>query len=160
MARVEQEESNQGERPVAKAPESATVRENRGQLLRRNHFELGIGAVGRLLIHSPSAKLRGMAKAASLHVVVSNFEHELGPQWFPGQVLALTPATLATRHAIDNLAGLGSLLRPMLPWVSGQRGFTVGVEELCQFPALLGAEARTNHEIGRASAVVEQAQQQ
>src|SRR5712691_7110510 len=81
------------------APSSAAGRENRRQLLGRNNFELGIGAVVRLFVHAPSAKLRSVSKAASLHVVVGDFDHQLASEWFPRQVLALAPAALAARHA-------------------------------------------------------------
>ncbi len=56
----------------------APLRKNRSQLLRRDDFELGIGTVARLLVCSPPAKLRDMAKAASLHVVVSDFHYQFG----------------------------------------------------------------------------------
>jgi hypothetical protein len=64
-------------------PGLATGGENRFQLLRRNDFELGIGAVAGLFVRSPSAELRRMTESASLHMVVSDFHHQLGSQWFP-----------------------------------------------------------------------------
>ena len=57
--------------------------ENRGQLVRRNHFELGISAVGRFLVHTPPSKMRHVPEAGALHVLVSDFGHELGPQRLP-----------------------------------------------------------------------------
>ncbi len=80
--------------------------ENRHQLLRRNDFELGIGAVARLLVGAPSAKLRHVTEAAALHVLVGDFDHQLGPQRLPRQVLALAPAALAARHALLDLRRL------------------------------------------------------
>ena len=74
--------------------------ENRHQLLRRHHFELGIGAVARLLVGAPPAKLRHVPEAGALHVLVGDFDHQLGPQRLPRQVLALAPAALASRHAM------------------------------------------------------------
>ena len=64
-------------------PGLATGGENRFQLLRRNDFELGIGAVAGLFVRSPSAELRRMTESASLHMVVSDFHHQLGSQCFP-----------------------------------------------------------------------------
>src|SRR5580704_1812854 len=82
---------------------SAPVRENRCQLLRWNHFKLRISTIDRLLVGSPSAELCHMAEAAPLHVLVSDFHYQFGTQRLPGQVLALTPAALATRHPLDAL---------------------------------------------------------
>jgi len=61
--------------------------------MRRHNLELRVGTVFRLLVGSPSAKLRGVSKATALHVIVGDFNNQLRPQWFPGQVLALTPST-------------------------------------------------------------------
>src|SRR5580692_8739670 len=49
----------------------ATTRENGCKFLWRNYLELGIGAVDRLFVRSPSAEMRHMTEAASLHVLVS-----------------------------------------------------------------------------------------
>ena len=57
---------------------SATATEDLCQLLRRDNFELGIGAVARLLVRAPPSKLRYVTEAAALHVVVSDFDHQLG----------------------------------------------------------------------------------
>src|SRR5258706_9835654 len=76
--------------------------ENRCQFLRRNDFELGVRAVAGLLVGSPSAELRRMTEAASLHVVVSDFHHQFGAHPFPRSVFALTPAALTARHALDS----------------------------------------------------------
>ena len=62
---------------------SATLRENGRQLLGRNDLELSVGAIAWLLIFSPSAELCGMTEAVSLHVVVSDFHHQLGPERLP-----------------------------------------------------------------------------
>ena len=61
-----------------------TTRENCCELLRRNYFELGISAVDRLFVWPPSAEVRHMTEAASLHVLVSDFHNQFGPQWLPG----------------------------------------------------------------------------
>ena len=62
---------------------SAFDGEDLHQLLRRNHFELGIGTVARFLIRAPSAKLRHVAEAAALHVLVGHFDDQLRPQRLP-----------------------------------------------------------------------------
>src|SRR6267378_2300121 len=105
--------------------ELAAGRENRCQLLRWNDFELGVGAVAGLFVRSPSAELRCMTEAASLHVVVSDLHHQLGSQWFPRQVLALAPSALTARHAFDSFIRRTFLVRPCLPGVSIERVFAV-----------------------------------
>src|SRR5580704_12539086 len=62
---------------------SALEGEDLHQFLRRNHFELGIGTVAGLFIRAPSAKLRHVAEAAALHVLVSHFDYQLRPQRLP-----------------------------------------------------------------------------
>ena len=47
------------------------------------HFQLRIGAIARLLVLTPSAKLGSVAEAVALHVIVSYFHHQLGSQCFP-----------------------------------------------------------------------------
>ena len=144
------------------ASDLAPVWKNRGQLLRRNNFELVIGAVARLLVCSPSAKLRDMTEAAALHVIVCDLYHQFGPQWFPRQILAMTPAALAPRHAMGNFGftGLASVFRPVLPWVSGERILAVRVKKYRKFPALLDAKARTNPDVLQNTSVVKQAEEQ
>src|SRR6266571_4731035 len=68
---------------------SAAGGENLRQLLRRNDFELRIGAVARLLVRAPPSKMRQVTEARALHVLVSDFGHEFGSQRLPRQVLAL-----------------------------------------------------------------------
>src|ERR1700677_4314153 len=58
---------------------SALAGEDLHQLLRWNHFELGIRTVARLLVRAPSAKLRHVAEAAALHVLVRHFDNQLRP---------------------------------------------------------------------------------
>jgi hypothetical protein len=49
---------------------SGVSQENCGEFLRRYDFELGVGAVARLLIQTPSSKLGGVTEAVALHVIV------------------------------------------------------------------------------------------
>src|SRR5258708_22761737 len=92
---------------------SAAARENLHQFLRGNDLELTVGAVARLLVGAPSAKMRGMTKPGALHVLVSDFNHKLRAQWLPGQVLALAPAALASWHPMAGFLDYG--LIPALP---------------------------------------------
>src|SRR5215471_8137823 len=112
--------------------------EDGSQFLGWDHFELGVGAVAGLFVRSPSAELRHVTEAAALHVLVRNFYYEFGPHWFPGQILALTPAALPARHALRNsgFIGLGSVFRPGFPGVSDERVFTIGLQKFCEFEAL------------------------
>ena len=117
-----------------------------------------IGAVARLFVCSPSAELRDMTEAAALHVIVRDLYHQFGPQWFPRQILAMTPAALATWHAMGDVAftGLASVLRPVLPWVSGDRVPSVKVKKFRKFPARLDTETRTNPDVLQSAGLVKQ----
>src|ERR1700734_1297974 len=50
-----------------------SLRKNCRQFLRRDNFKLRVGTIAGLLVRSPSAELRRMPEAISLHVVVCNF---------------------------------------------------------------------------------------
>ena len=52
---------------------SSSLWENCRQFLRRNNFKLGGGTIAGLFVGSPSAELRRVPKAISLHVVIRNF---------------------------------------------------------------------------------------
>jgi hypothetical protein len=52
---------------------SSSLWENLRQFLRRNNFKLGVGTIAGLFVRSPSAELRRVPEAISLHVVISNF---------------------------------------------------------------------------------------
>ena len=80
---------------------SVPVREDRRQLVRRDHLELGEGAVARPLVVAPAAKLRGVAEAAALHVVVGDLDDQLRTERLPGQVLALAPAARCAGPALS-----------------------------------------------------------
>ncbi len=100
----------------------STRREDGHEFLWGNNFQLGVGAVARLLVEAPAAKLRHVAEARTLHVFVRNLEDQLGPQRLPGQVFALAPAALTAGHALVCFAKLG----PVRPGVRGPRIFAVG----------------------------------
>src|SRR4051794_17164388 len=67
--------------------DSAPGRENARELVRRNHLELRVRAIGRLLVRAPPAKLRGVPKACILHVIVRDLYDQLGTERLPREVL-------------------------------------------------------------------------
>src|ERR1700722_5773139 len=54
------------------------ARENRCEFLRRNYLELSVGALAGLFVGPPSAEMRHVTEAASLHMLVSNFYNQFG----------------------------------------------------------------------------------
>src|ERR1700722_10722263 len=107
MAAMAQEEDKKRKRVAAADADLAAVGKDLFQFLRRNHFELRISAIARLLIGAPSAELRHVTESVSLHVLVRNLHYEFGSQRFPRQVFTLTPAALPARHALDAVASRG-----------------------------------------------------
>src|SRR5271154_5006429 len=72
--------------------------ENRFQLVRRNDFKLRVGAIARVLVGPPLPELRHMAESRALHMLVCNFDYQLGPERLPRQILAVAPTALTSRH--------------------------------------------------------------
>src|SRR6266478_5860738 len=130
-----------GRRIASRSTGSAAIGKNRRQLVWRNHLELSIRTVARVLVGAPFSKLRQVTEAGTLHVLVGDFNYQLGPQRLPRQVLALAPAALATRHAMPIGAFSGCVLRPALPGVIGERVLAIGREVFYQLPTLLLREA-------------------
>ena len=70
--------------PVLEAScSSTTAGEDLAQFLRRNNFELGVGAVPGFLVSAPSSKLRRVTEATALHVVVGDFDYQLRTKRLP-----------------------------------------------------------------------------
>src|SRR5882757_9665796 len=136
----------------------SAVGENCCQFLRWNDLQLSVGTVTGLLVGPPAAKLRGMAKAVSLHVVVCYFDHQLRTQRLPGEILPLTPSALPARHALHAL--VGHRFRPMPPRVSCEGIFAIRLEELDEFATLRRSETRADPDVLQSASVVEEAQQQ
>ena len=67
----------------------------------------------RLLVRAPPSKMRHVPEARALHVLVGDFDHQLGPQRLPRQVLALAPAALAARHPLPGFPIAGRMLGPL-----------------------------------------------
>src|SRR5439155_15546481 len=106
------------------------------------------------------SKVRHVTETRSLHVLVSDFHHQFGPQGLPRQILALAPAALATRHAMRRSLACLSMLRPVFPGVSGERILAIRREELRELPALLQREARANADVLQCARIVEKPEQE
>src|SRR5262245_35335462 len=103
----------------------ATGREDRRQLVRRDHLQLRVAALARGFVRAPPPELRGVTEAPALHVVVRDLDHQLRPQRLPREILAPAPAAVAPRHALRS--GLrGALLRPVPPGMVAERLRAVG----------------------------------
>src|SRR5271168_1924892 len=72
--------------------------ENRSQLVRRNDFKLRVSAIARLLVGPPLPELRHMTESSPLHMLVCNFDYQLGSERLPRQILAVAPTALTSRH--------------------------------------------------------------
>src|ERR1041384_3621466 len=125
-------------------------------LLRRNYLELIIGAIARAFVLAPSSKLRGVTKAAALHVIVSDFNHKLRPQRLPGQIFARAPAALATRDAMLAFIVFG----PFLPGMIRQRVLSITREKLDKVFAHLIRKACAHPDMLERTRVVIQPKQQ
>jgi len=123
------------------------------QFLRWDDFKLGVGAIGGLFVFAPSSKLGGVSETASLHVVVCDFHDQLHAERLPRQVLARTPATLASGHALIHFS------RPMFPGMIGQRIFAIRREEFDKLPSLLFCKAGTDADVLQGACIVEEPQQ-
>src|SRR5713101_5098058 len=119
--------------PALKAPfedNLATAAKNLCQLLRRNYLKLIISTIARLLVLTPSSKLRGVTKTVSLHVIVRDFDNQLRTQRFPRQVFALTPPTLCSGNPASGLPLFCFKLSPVLPRMIRKRILAIWSEEL------------------------------
>src|SRR6185369_4700169 len=132
--------------------------EDLGQLLWRHNFELRVSAIARLLVRPPPSKLRDMAKAAALHVVISDFDYKLGPQRLPGQIFALAPSALAARHAL--LGAIRCVFGPMLPWVRGKSVLSVRRQVVYKLTPDPFGEARADSDMLQRAGFVEKTEQQ
>jgi len=133
--------------------------ENFEELLRGYNLELRVGAIGRLLIRPPAAKLRDVPEAIALHVIVGDLDHELGPERFPGEIFTLTPATLATGHAL-RCAGFLVAAGPCFPRMIGKRVFTIRLQEFSELLASIRRKTGTHSDmLQRAGIIIETKQQ-
>src|SRR5438094_9465995 len=99
------------------------AREKHRQLVRRDDFQLIEGALLRLLVEPPAAKLRCVAKPCPLHMVISDLDHQLRTKRLPSEILALAPAAQTARTPLTALVVQGpifnSLLRQTARWSKG-----------------------------------------
>src|SRR5438477_3416474 len=109
------------------------ARENRRQLVRRDDFQLIEGALLRLLVEPPAAKLRCVAKTRPQHMVISDLDHQLRTKRFPSEILALAPAAQTARTALTALAVQG----PVFPRMTVDIGRAVGPQIFHQLAARL-----------------------
>src|ERR1700734_3306982 len=116
------------------------AREDRGQFMRWNHFQLRVGAITRLLVRPPSSKVRHVPEARALHMFVSYFHHQLSSYGLPGKILALTPAAHSAGHALSRFAIAG----PIPPGMIGERILAIGRQVIHQVPPRLLLEAGAN----------------
>ncbi len=123
------------QRPVAK---------NRHQFLRRNYFELSVGAVARFFVGAPPSKLGHVTEAGALHVFIGNFNYKFGAQWLPRQILTLTPAALPSRHSLPGFTGCRFMFSPAFPRMVSKGVFPIRCKELHKLLALLFREAATH----------------
>src|SRR5579864_6643535 len=98
-----------------------------------------------------------MPEARALHVLVRDFDHQFGAQWFPRQVLALAPAALASRHP---LPGFACMLRPPPPRMIGQSIFSIWLKKFHELLSLLHRKAGADAYVLQRARLVEQAKQQ
>src|SRR5438105_14009377 len=89
------------------------ARENRRQLVRRDDFQLIEGALLRLLVEPPAAKLRCVAKTCPLHMVISDLDHQLRTKRLPSEILALAPAAQTARTPLTALVVQGPIFPRM-----------------------------------------------
>src|SRR5260370_364120 len=139
---------------------SSTARKNRRQFVRRYDFKLCISALARLLVFAPPSEMRHVPEASTLHVLISDLGHQLGPQRFPRQVLPLAPAALATRNAMPSFTVGGHMLRPFFPRVIGQRVLAIRRQVFYQRAPLLVREARAHAHMLQRAGIVEESEQQ
>src|SRR5947208_16880838 len=79
---------------------SSAATENGFEFLRRHYLELRIGAIARLLVGTPPAKLGRVPETIALHMIVGDFDDQFRTQRLPRKVLALAPSALAARNAL------------------------------------------------------------
>src|SRR5215510_11077102 len=133
----------------------STAAKNLLEFLRRHNLKLIIRTVFRPLVFAPSSKLRSVTEATTLHVVVRDLDYQLGSQRLPGQILALTPATLRARNATTSLAFCGLILGPLLPRMIRKSILTIRSQELYKLATFLIREARAYADVLQRTCVVE-----
>src|SRR5579871_2733838 len=136
----------------------ATSGENRLQLMRRHDLQLRVGAIGRLLVRAPSAKVRHVAEAGTLHVLVGDFGNQFGTDRLPREVLALAPTALPAGQPMHSF-GL-TISGPLFPRVAVEGVLAVWHEKLRQFAALLLCKAGADADVLQATGIVKESEQQ
>ncbi len=96
-----------------------------------------------------------MTKTAALHVIVSDFDDQLGPQRFPGKIFALAPAALAAWHPLSGFSRCRIVLGPLLPGVMGESILSIWRENFGEFEALFLRETRANADMLERAGIVD-----
>ena len=128
--------------------------ENFFELLGWHDFQLLVGAGLRFSVAAPTAELRGVAEAVALHVIIGDFNDELGAQGFPRQIFSLAPAALAAGHALWGIGGRGNGGIPFLPGMMSESVSAVRCEEFGKFETFFGGETGTNANMLERSGVI------
>ena len=120
--------------------------------MRRDDFELIEGALLRLLVEPPAAKLRCVAKTCPLHMVISDLDHQLRTKRLPSEILALAPAAQTARTALTALVVQG----PIFPRMTVDIGRAVWPQIFHQLAAPRAREVRADaHVLEVSLAVIE-----
>lgn len=110
------------------------LREYTFKLFRRDHFQLLVGAVGRIFVAAPPPEFRHVAKAVALQMIVGNLRDQLRPQRFPCQIFASAPSALRAGHA--RCTSFRFRLSPVPPRMRGRGVFAPGREVFDKLAAL------------------------
>ena len=95
--------------------------------------------------------MRHVAKAQTLHVLISDLCYQLRPQWLPRKIFALAPTALGTRNPLAVASA-----RPLLPRMIRQRITAIRGQEMHQLLPLPRAETGAHTDVlQRARIVVE-----
>src|SRR5262249_47474237 len=144
----------------APSPSGRGIPKNGCQFEWRNDFELRICAVARLLVRTPPAKLCQVAESGTLHVFVSDFDDQFGPQRLPGKILALAPAALAAGYATPGFVVCRVVLGPCLPGVASERILSIWGEVLDEVTAHAVLKAPADSDMLQGARIVVKAKQQ
>src|SRR5262245_44421475 len=140
-------------RGINRGPSLSPLPKNFREFIRRNNLELFVGAIRGLLVCSPSSKVRGMTKPASLHMIVFDFGDQFRTDCLPRQILTLAPPAEPTGDSLLVPA-------PLFPWVIRQRVLPIRPATFRQLEPLLFREARANAPVVQRAGLIDKPKQQ
>ena len=91
--------------------------------------------------------MRHVPKAIALHVLIGDFDDQLGTERLPRQIFALAPTALPAGHAMSGFSVYEFGFRPALPRMIGERVVAIGREKFYQLTALFGCEAGADTDV-------------